>query len=68
MKAFATVQNKFYEKLGNFQSNLVEKPRFSHDGVRLPSKPLYTSVETLAIKLLNEAKVKPSLHTTIDCS
>jgi len=53
MKTFLRLQNKFFEKLANFQAHIVEKPLYTTDGLKLPSKPLNTSVETQAFNLLN---------------
>jgi len=69
LKAFALMQNKFYAKLADYQKNLVEKPQFSNDRVKMPRKPLYTSVETMAINLLNAGKpAEASLDTILEKS
>ena len=45
MKNFVKIQNKFYEKLSNFQHSQIEKVRYDADGIKLPGKTLITSVE-----------------------
>ena len=45
MKDFVKMQNKFYNKLSNFQLSTVDKIRFDADGLKLPSKTILTSVE-----------------------
>ena len=45
MKEFAKMQNKFYNKLSNFQQSTVDKIRFDADGLKLPRTKILTSVE-----------------------
>ena len=45
MKDFVKMQNKFYNKLSNFQLSTVDKIRFDADGLKLPSTNILTSVE-----------------------
>ena len=45
MKIFARMQNKFFEKVSQYQENAVENNSWSNDGVILPKKPIQTSVE-----------------------
>ena len=47
------MQNKFYNKLSNFQLSTVDKIRFDADGLKLPSKNILTSVEEKLLGVLS---------------
>ena len=53
MKEFAKMQNKFYNKLSNFQQSTVDKIRFDADGLKLPRTKILTSVEEKLIGMLS---------------